>query len=72
MMTELKKKFNDENNELENEILNEFKQEIDKLPLARQVVIRKSINRILNKFYGDSEEKIKTIVFFIDKDARRR
>ncbi|KEQ22135.1 ATP-binding protein [Paenibacillus tyrfis] len=67
LINELKSKFKDETIELENEILHEFKQEIEKFPLPRQEAIRKSINRILNKFYGDSEDKIKTIVSLLIK-----
>lgn len=67
LVGELKSKFKDETTELENEILHEFKQEIEKFPLPRQEAIRKSINRILNKFYGDSEDKIKTIVSLLIK-----
>jgi hypothetical protein len=67
LVRELRSKFKDETTELENEILHEFKQEIEKFPLPRQEAIRKSINRILNKFYGDSEDKIKTIVSLLIK-----
>ncbi|WJQ81920.1 ATP-binding protein [Brevibacillus brevis] len=71
LLDELKSKFKDETIELENEILHEFKQQIEKFPMPRQEAIRKSINRILQKFYGDSEDKIKTIVSLLIKHLKK-
>ncbi|MFF2153798.1 Shedu anti-phage system protein SduA domain-containing protein [Paenibacillus chitinolyticus] len=64
---EIKKRFKDETNQLQKEILYEFKSKIEKLPLPRQEIVKKSINRVLSRFYGDSEEKIKIMVSLLIK-----